>query len=155
MKPVRLPPKKSRPTAFAVGVRAAHAAHGCAIGLDGNGAFETGCEAPEITPKVAAGSGKFFGYTHFSNMRPKMQAKRFNLFGPVPTKDEARQSLTDAFAAFAVARRTMTMVECQDFVARYADDPTSDLGLGGKGFVESFAQIIRDGLAKTVKSETA
>lgn len=77
-----------------------------------------------------------------------MQGKKFNLFGPAPTRDEARQSLSDAFGAFAVARRTLTMGDCQDFIASYADDTTSDLGLGGKGFVKSMAEVIDGGLAK-------
>lgn len=77
-----------------------------------------------------------------------MQGKRFNLFGPAPTRKEAQQSLTDAFAAFSVARRTMTMGECQDFIASYANDTTSDLGLGGRGFVKSMAEVIDGGLAK-------
>lgn len=83
-----------------------------------------------------------------------MRGKKFNLFGPVPSKDEARQSLSDAFGAFAVARRAMTISECQDFIASYADDTTSDLGLGGKGFVKSMAEVIDGGLAKITSQKS-
>lgn len=82
-----------------------------------------------------------------------MQGKRFNLFGPRPTKEEVRQSLSDAFAAFAVARRILTMTDCADFIASYTEDTTSDLGLGGKGFVKSLSEVIEDGLAKAASQK--
>lgn len=75
-----------------------------------------------------------------------MDGKKFNLFGHNPTPEEAKQALTDAFASFAVARRVMTMSECSEFLARWADDTTMPLGLGGRGFVQSFAEVIEHGL---------